>query len=262
MKQVMRRRRFVGLLGCAASLAPQGASAQQPPMPAIGFLSTRGRGEDEHLLAAFRQGLQQSGYVEHQNVTIEYYFADNEYDRLAALVADLVRKQVNVIVAPGGPSAAAAKTATRTIPIVFSVGADPVEVGLVASLNRPGGNATGVTNLGVEVAPKRLELLHELVPKAALIAALVNPGTSAAETQLRDIETSARTLGRQVHVLEASTERDLDAVFANLVRLRAGGLVIGNDAFFSSRVEQLAALALRHGYQRSTSIASLPLPAD
>jgi len=196
-------------------------------------------------VAAFRQGLKEAGFVEGQNVAIEFRWVEGQYDRVPAMVAELVRRRVAVIVA-NSPGNLAAKAATTTIPIVFTTASDPVQIGLVASLSRPGGNVTGVTVLGVEVAPKRLELLHELVPTATAIAVLVNPTRSTAEAETRDLQAAARTLGVQLHVLHASTERDFDTVFATLVRLRAGGLVIGIDAFLVSRAEQLAALALRH----------------
>jgi putative tryptophan/tyrosine transport system substrate-binding protein len=241
----MKRRAVISLLGGAAGW-PLAARAQQPAMPTIGVLGIRAPDDDPHLLAAFHQGLKETGYVEGQNTAIEYRFAEGQYDRLPALAADLVRRQVTVIAALGTPAAPAAKAATSTIPIVFTVGVDPVEVGLVASLRRPGGNVTGMTGLGVELGPKRLELLRELVPRATLIAALLNPNTPAAETLSSDLQASARTLGFEMHVLNASSERDFDAAFATLVRLRAGGLIIGNDPFFISRSEKLAALALRH----------------
>jgi ABC transporter substrate binding protein len=199
-------------------------------VPVIGFLSTRAPGEDAYLLAAFHQGLKEAGFVERQNVAIEYHFAENQYDRLPALAADLVRRQVAVIAAPGSPSAPAAKAATTTIPIVFSIGGDPVKLGLVASLNRPGGNLTGVAGLGVELEPKRLELLHELVPMVTIIAGLVNPNTPAAEVQSRDMQASARALGLQIHVLHASSERDFEPAFATLVQRHANALVIGRQA--------------------------------
>ena len=240
------RRDFITLFGGAAAW-PLAARAQQAAMPVVGFLNTRVPGADPHLLAAFRRGLKETGYVEGQNVAIEYRWAYNQYDRLPAFAADLVRRQVTVIAAIGSPSAPAPKATTTTIPIVFIIGSDLVEVGLVTSLNRPGGNLTGVTVLGVELGSKRLELLHELAPTANIVAALVNPNTPAAETQSTDLQTAARSLGLKLHVLHASSERDFDTVFASLLQLGAGGLVVGNDTFFSTRSEQLAALALRHG---------------
>jgi putative tryptophan/tyrosine transport system substrate-binding protein len=240
----MRRRQFITLLGGAVT-CPLAARAQQPAMPVVGFLNIRVPGADPHLLAAFRRGLQETGYVEGQNVAIEYRWANNQYDRLPELAADLVRRQVTVIAAIGSPSAPAAKVMTTTIPIVFLTGSNPVEVGIVTSLARPGGNLTGVTVLGVELGAKRLELLHELVPTANIVAALVNPNTPAAEIQSTELQTAARTLGLKLHVLHASSERDFDAVFANLAQQRSGGLVIAGDALFTSRSEQLAALALR-----------------
>jgi putative ABC transport system substrate-binding protein len=216
-------------------------------MPVIGFLHGGSPAERAHLVAAFHQGLKESGYVQGQNVAIEYRWAENHYDRLPALAADLVRRQVTVIVAPGGtPWILAAKAATATIPIVFELGADPIDVGLVASLSRPGGNLTGVTTLGTEVGPKRLELLHELSPTASIVALLVNPTGPAAETQTKGMQAAARALGVQLHVLHANTERDFDMVFATLVQLRAGALAIGSDAFFFSRRDQIIPLAARH----------------
>jgi putative tryptophan/tyrosine transport system substrate-binding protein len=247
MASCIRRRKFLATLLGGAAAWPLAAWAQQSAMPVVGFLNTRVPGADPHLLAAFRRGLKETGYVEGQNVTIEYRWAYNQYDRLPALAADLVSHQVSVIVAIGSPSAPAAKATTTTIPIVFIIGFDPVEVGLVTSLNRPGGNLTGVTVLGVELGSKRLELLHELAPTANIVAALVNPNTPAVETQSTDLQTAARSLGLKLHVLHASSERDFDTVFASLLQLGAGGLVVGNDTFFSTRSEQLAALALRHG---------------
>jgi putative ABC transport system substrate-binding protein len=238
----MRRREFITLLGGAAFAWPVAARAQQPAMPVVGFVS--GASPDASRVAAFRKGLGDTGIIEGQNVTIEYRWAHNQYDRLPALAADLVLRQVTVIAAIGSPSAPAAKATTTTIPIVFIIGFDPVEVGLVTSLNRPGGNLTGVTVLGVELGSKR-ELLHELAPTANIVAALVNPNTPAAETQSTDLQTAARSLGLKLNVLHASTERDFDTVFATLLQLGAGGLVVGNDTFFSTRSEQLA--ALRHG---------------
>jgi putative ABC transport system substrate-binding protein len=217
-------------------------------MPVIGFLGSASADLYANALRAFRQGLNETGYVEGRNVAIEYRWADSQNDRLPTLVADLVRRQVNVIAAPGStPAALAAKAATATIPVLFQVGTDPVAAGLVASLARPGGNVTGVTSLNTELGPKRLELLRELMPTATIIAVLVNPTSpSTAEPFLRAVQPAARALGLQVHVLNAITERDFDTVFATFVQLRAGALVIAPDAMFISRSEQLAALTLRH----------------
>jgi len=242
----MKRREFITLVGGVAASWPIAARAQQPAMPVVGFLNSRGPGDDPQLLAAFRRGLKEVGYVEGQNVTIEYRFAENQYDRLPALAGDLVRRQVAVIAA-NGIAAQTAKAATATIPIVFVAGFDPVEVGMVANLNQPGSNITGVSILDVELGPKRLELLHELIPTARIFAVLVNSSDPArAETESRNLKAAARALGLQLHVLHASTERDLDTVFASVVQLRAGGLAIGGDPFFNSRSAQLGALTLRH----------------
>jgi ABC-type uncharacterized transport system substrate-binding protein len=242
----IRRREFIATFGGAVAAWPLAARGQQPPKPVIGFLSSRSPGDDPYLFPAFRLGLKEAGYVEGENVAIEYRFAENQYDRLPPLVADLVRRQVALIVA-NGPAARTAKGATATIPIVFTAGFDPVEIGLVASLNRPGGNITGVTILDVELGPKRLELLHELVPTATIIAALVNPTDPArAESTARGFQAAAGTLGLQLHVLHASTDSDLNTVFASLAQLQAGGLVIGGEPFFNSRSEQLGALSIRH----------------
>jgi putative tryptophan/tyrosine transport system substrate-binding protein len=242
----MRRREFITLLGGASAAWPLAVRAQQPAMPVIGFLATRARGDDPHLLTAFRQGLKDFGYVEGQNVAIEYRFAENQYDRLATLAAELVRRQVTVIAA-NGPAAQAAKAATATIPIVFTVGFDPVGLGLVASLNQPGGNITGATILDVELGPKRLELLHEIVPKTSTLALLVNPtDRNRAAVISRDLQAAAQTLQLNVPVLHASTDHDLETAFASLAQLQAGGLVIGGDPFFNSRSEELGALSVRY----------------
>lgn len=241
----MKRRDFIAGLGSAA-LWPLAVRAQQPVIPMIGFLGSRASGEDPQLLAAFRLGLKEAGYVEGQNLKIEFRFADNQYDRLPTLAADLVQRQVALIVA-NGPASQAAKAATSTIPIVFTVGFDPVEVGLVASLNRPGGNVTGASILDVELGPKRLELLRELVPKATVVAMLVNPTDPVrAGNTSRAVQTAAATLGMQSKVLQASQDRDFDGVFASLRQMRADGLVIGGEPFFNSRSEQLGALTARH----------------
>jgi putative tryptophan/tyrosine transport system substrate-binding protein len=242
----MKRREFITLLGGAAAW-PLAARAQQPAVPVIGFLSSASPDSYTTRLRAFRQGLKEAGYVEGQNLEIEYRWTEGQYNRLPELAAELVHRQVAVIVAGGGtPSAVAAKAATTTIPIVFAVAVDPIKTGLVASLSRPGGNLTGVTNLNVEVGQKRLELLHELLPTATIIAVLVNPTSPTTEPFLRALQPAARALGLQLHVLNASTDRDFDTVFATLGRLRAGALVISPDLFFNTRVELLAALSLRH----------------
>jgi putative ABC transport system substrate-binding protein len=243
----MKRREFITLLGGAAAAWPHAARAQQRAMPVIGMLTSRGPNDAPQLLAAFRQGLKETGFAEGQNVAIEYRFAENRNERLPALAADLVDRQVTLIAATTTPAALAAKAATTTIPIVFEGGSDPLRNGLVASLRRPGGNVTGVTQLNVVVAPKRLELLHELVPTATVMAILIDPtDPTNAETSSRDLQTAASSLGLELHFLNASTDRDLDAVFEKLKPLRAGGLVIGGGAFFTARIERLAALALRH----------------
>ena len=230
---MMRQREFITLLGSAAAAWPLAARAQQA-MPVVGLLTSRAPGDAPHLLAAVRQGLKDTGFSEGQNVTIEYRFAGNKSEKLPALAADLVHRQVTAILATTTPAALAAKAATTTIPIVFETGADPVRLGLVASLNRPGGNVTGVTQLSTVVAPKRLELLHELVPTTTVVALLVDPTDPVnAESVSRALQAAARSFGLELHVLTASTERDFDAVFAKVIQLRAGGLVIGSHAFFN-----------------------------
>ena len=240
----MKRREFITLLGGAAVTWPLAARAQQSAMPVVGFLNSESPNLYAHLALAFRQGLSETGFDDGRNVAIEYRWADGQYDQLPALAADLTRRQVTVIAANSPAAVLAAKAATTTIPIVFSTGYDPVAAGLVASLSRPGGNLTGVTSLTAEVGPKRVELLHELVPTATSIALLVNPAD--AETIASQLQAAARTLGLHFHTLYASAVGDFDTVFATLAQLRAGGLVIGRDPFFNSRSEQLAALAVRH----------------
>src|SRR5437764_4725820 len=223
----MKRRQFITLLGGAAASWPLAARAQQPALPVIGFLNTRGPAEDAHLVVAFRQGLTETDYIEGSNVKIEYRWAEGHSDRLPGLAADLVRRQVSVIAA-NSQATVAAKGATTTIPIVFITGADPVQVGFVASMNRPGGNLTGVASLDTELGRKRLQLLHELLPKGGAIAALVNPTFPSSDIQARDLQAAASTLGLKLHILHASTERDINTAFATLARLQASGLVIGN----------------------------------
>jgi ABC-type uncharacterized transport system substrate-binding protein len=243
----MRRREFITLLGGAAVAWPLAARAQQAAMPVIGFLNSESPDLFAYLVRAFRQGLSQSGYVEGDNVAIEFRWAHGQYDRLPALVADLIRRQVSVIAANSPAPVMAAKAATTTIPIVFATGYDPVAAGLVRSLARPGGNLTGVTSLTAEVGPKRVELLQELVPTATSIALLVNPAAGAMrETISTSLQAATRKLGLQFHVLHASAVHEFDTVFATLAQLSAGGLVIGSDPFFNSQSKQLAVLALRH----------------
>ena len=239
----MRRRDFIKVIAGSTAAWPLTTRAQQPAMPVIGFINAAPAQSYGPQLAAFLKGLDEKGYVDGRNVTIEYRWAEGHIDRLPSMAADLVRRQVTVIAATTTPAALAA---TTTIPIVFTTVGDPVRLGLVTSLNRPGSNVTGVTQLNVEVAPKRLELLRQLVPTTSVMALLVNSANPNAETNTKDLQAAARTLGLELHVLNASTERDFDAVFAKLVQLRAGGLVIGADNLFASRIEQLAALALRH----------------
>jgi putative ABC transport system substrate-binding protein len=225
----IERRKFLATLGGAAAW-PLAARAQQPAMPVIGFLNGASAWEYAYLAAAFRQGLSEMGYFEGRNVLVEYRWAEGHYERLPTMAADLVRRPVTVIVA-NSPGAVAAKAATAAIPIVFTTSADPVQLGLVASLNRPGGNLTGVTNLGVELGPKRLELLHELIPKATSVALLVNPTGPYAESQSKELQAAARAAGLQLHILHASSEGNFDTVFATLAQLRADALVIGADPF-------------------------------
>jgi ABC-type uncharacterized transport system substrate-binding protein len=243
----MRRREFIALLAGTAVTRSLAARAQKPTLPMIGFLNVASADGYQPMVAAFRRGLQETGYVEGQNVAIEYRWADGRTDRLPALAAELVHHQVAVIAATSTPAALAAKAATTTIPIVFESGGDPIRLGLVASLSQPGGNVTGVTQLNAVVSPKRLELLHELLPTAKTMALVVNP----ANPGLTEIETNgalsaARNLGLELHVLDASSDRDLEEAFLKISQLHARGLVIGADAFFTSRSKLLAALAARY----------------
>jgi putative tryptophan/tyrosine transport system substrate-binding protein len=240
----MKRRQFIGLVGGAVAW-PIAVSAQQP-IPVIGFLNGASYELSAYLVEAFRQGLGETGYVEGRNVKIEYRSADGQYDRLPALAADLVRRQVSVIAATGTPTGLPAKAATSTIPIVFVTGSDPVEQGLVTSLSRPGGNLTGATTLAVQLGQKRLELLHELVPSATLIAVLLNPTGPNYAAVSRDLQAAARKLGLPIHLLHASTVPELEAVFATMGELYADALIIGTDTFYNSQSVRLAELALSY----------------
>ena len=243
----MKRREFITLLGGAAAAWPLFARAQQPAMPVVGFLHIAFPGPYTQQLAAFRQGLKQSGYVEGQNVAIEYRWANNEIDRLPELAADLVRRRVDLIVAAGGPpSALAAKASSSTIPIVLVFGADPVGLGLVESLNRPGGNVTGVTFLTTELMAKRLEFLRELIPQATTIAYLADPRSPSSGGMLRDTLAAAGVLGRKLVVVEAHSDRDFEPAFATFVERQAGALVVAPSQLFDSNRDQLVALAARH----------------
>jgi putative tryptophan/tyrosine transport system substrate-binding protein len=242
----VRRRELMLLVGGMIAAA-RAARAQQKAMPVIGFLGSGSPGSNATSVAAFRQGLNETGYVEGQNLAIQYRWAEGHYDRLAALAADLVARKVDLIAALGGmPSALAAKSATSTIPVVFNVGADPVKSGLITSLARPGGNLTGVTGIATELMAKRLELLSELVPQASVIALLVNPNNVNAEGMIRDVQEAARTKGGPLHILKATTENEIDAAFATLVELHVGALIVGIDPLFAGRIDQLVALASRH----------------
>jgi len=242
----MRRREFIAFLGGALGW-PLTARAQQAEKPVVGFINAASAEGYTRQTAAFVKGLGEIGYVEGQNVSIEYRWAEGRVDRLPAMAADLVRKQVAVIAATSSPAAIAAKAATTTVPIVFETGADPIQLGLITNLSRPGGNVTGITQTNVEMAPKRLQLLYELVPTARVMALLVNPNDlTLAEAYTRDVQAAARALDVELHILNASTETDLDAAFAMLAQLKAGGLVISGGAFLTSQSEKLAALAMRH----------------
>src|SRR5438128_1109443 len=241
----LSRRDFITLLGGAAAW-PLAARAQQPAMPVIGWLGSGSPGPSAPVVTVFRQGLSEAGYVEGRNVAIEYRWAEGQYDRLPALAADLVRRQVTVVAATTTPGALAAKQATSTIPIVFTIGADAIAVGLVDSLSRPSGNVTGVNNYLSDLGAKRLELLRELVPDAAAIGLLVNPNFPDAESQAKDVKEAALKLGQQVYVVSAVTEKDFDKAFATFVQRQVRVLLVTVDPFFSSRRQQLVALAARH----------------
>ena len=244
----MRHREVLGVLGSAVAAWPLVARAQQPvAMPVIGYLGAESPAVSASRVRAFRQGLGETGYVEGRNVAIEFRWAEGQHSKLSALAADLVGRPVAVIVAPGGaPAALAAKSVTTTIPIVFEMGADPLAIGLVETLKRPGANLTGVTSLNVQVTPKRLEILHEVVPAAAVIAVLLNPTSPTTGSQLKNLQVAADALGVRLHILHASTQRDFAAVFETLAQVRPGGLVVASDTFFATHAEQLAALTVRH----------------
>jgi ABC-type uncharacterized transport system substrate-binding protein len=243
----MKRREFITLLGGAAATWPLAARAQQAAMPVVGFLSARSPGEAASAVGAFRQALGQLGYFEGKNFTIEYRWAEGQYDRLPELAAELVRREVAVIAATGGEvSGSAAKAATTTIPIVFTIGGDPVEAGLVASFNRPGGNVTGVTYTFAALGPKRLEIVRQLAPNATAIAILINPNYRPSLVEARDVEASARSLGLQINVLNASTESQIDAAFGTIVQQRTDALIVGTDPFLLGQRDQLVRLAARH----------------
>lgn len=243
----MKRREFITLVGGAAATWPVAVRAQQSAMPVVGFLGAPSPAPYAAYVTAIQQGLKEAGYVEGQNVRFEYRWAEGHYDRLPALAADLVNRQVVVIVPIGGaPSTVAAKSATATIPIVFALAADPIKMGLVESLNRPGGNVTGVAILGVELEAKRLELLHQLVPTSALIGILVNPGNAQAEIQLQELLKAARAFGQRVLVLKAGTEREVETAFATLMQERADALLVGADTFFATQPILFALLTARH----------------
>jgi ABC-type uncharacterized transport system substrate-binding protein len=257
----IRRREFIFTLGGAAAAWPLVARAQQRASPVIGLLSSRSRAVDAPLIAVIRQGLNETGFVDGQNVAFDYRWAEGQYDRLAGLAADLVRRQVAVIVTIGGEvSAVVAKAATATIPIVFATGSDPIRSGLVTSLNRPGGNITGVSTFQVQMEPKRLELLRELLPHATTTAVLVNQNNPAAEIRLNDIQTAARSVGQEINILNASTIRDIDTAFAKLAQMRADALLVASDPFFFTRAAQLVVLAARHAipslYSRREFVAA------
>ena len=242
---MIRRRQFISLLGGAAAAWPIAAWGQQSAMPLVGFLNSASAEPWAPFVAAFLQGLSEMGYADGRNVAIEYRWADQQYERLPSLAADLIRRGVKVLVA-NQIAAEAAKLATSTIPIVFTTGVDPVQLGLVASLNRPGGNLTGVTTLNEELVPKRLELLREVMPRTSRIALLINPKNPTSESLATVAQSAAGALGLQLNILKASTEPDLDSAFATLTQIRAGGLLIGPDPFFVSQSKKLAGLALEH----------------
>jgi putative tryptophan/tyrosine transport system substrate-binding protein len=255
----VRRRELIALLGGAAAGWPVVVRAQQQPMPAVGILASVSPGPYARFIEAIKQGLREVGYVEGRNVAIEYRWANGQYDRLPQLAAELVDRGVAVIIlVGGGPTTAAAKAATATIPIVFNTGEDPVKTGSVAALNRPGGNATGISLLTVAMEAKRLQLLHELVPTAAVVAIIVNPNNPQADQQLQELQAAARTLGVQVEAFKAGTPNEIDNAFANVVQRRAGALHMAGDAFFNTRKEQFIVLSARHALPTVFSLREFP----
>jgi ABC-type uncharacterized transport system substrate-binding protein len=247
MASYIGRRKFLAALGGAACAWPLAARAQQAAMPVIGFLGAPSAAPYARYVAAVHQGLKEVGYVEHQNVAMEYRWADSQYDRLSALAADLVSRRVAVIVPIGGaPATVAAKAATSTIPIVFNLGADPIGLGLVTNLSRPGGNITGIAMMTLEIETKRLEVLHELAPASSSLAIMLNPSNAQAQTQEREVQRAARVIGRQVLVLKAGTEHEIEGAFAALVRERAGALLVGADTFFTSQATLFVVLTAHH----------------
>ena len=242
---MIARREFITLLGCAAAW-PLAARAQQPAVPVIGFLNLQSADTLTHMVAAFRQGLNETGYVEGRNVAIEYRWADGRPDRLPALAAELIRRRVAVIAATGGdPTVLAVKRATSSLPTVFTMGGDPVALGLVASLNRPGGNITGISQISVLLDPKRLEVLHELIPGVAVVAVLRNPSNANAETQVSSLQSAARSIGIEIRLVSASTKPEIDTAFATLAGMRIGALMVASDPFFNGRRSQIVAEATR-----------------
>jgi putative ABC transport system substrate-binding protein len=254
MASYIGRRKFLATLGGAAVAWPVAARAQQPAMPVIGFLRSTSLADATHFVVALRQGLKEAGFIEGQNVTIEYRWAEGQHNRLPGMATDLVQHHCAVIIGSGYPAALAAKAATTTIPIVFVTGYDPVADGLVASLSRPGGNATGVSLLAGALGTKRLELLRQLVPKAATIAVIVNPNTPEAERERRDVQAAADAIGQQLIVVEVRSDRDIETAFTTFAQRGAGALFVGTGAFFNSRRERVAALAVRHALPASYTL--------